>query len=199
MTKAVDNTSNQKSFGAELAALGTVLKALSSLGDDAKAFVYRTAGERLGIVTTTGRSSNPPPVQPGGQRNGTPSAMSLDGVGPKDFLKSKKPLTELQRITCLAYYLTNARQSTHFKTADLTALNTEAAGGKLANASATVNNATNQSHLFAPAGKGGLKQITLLGEDYVAALPDQEAAKAAVASHRQPRRKAAKKRKEKKE
>jgi hypothetical protein len=96
-------------------------------------------------------------------------------------------------MVCLAFYLTHARATPHFKTADLTALNTEAAGGKFSNASATLNNATNQSHFFAPAGKGGFKQITACGEDFVRALPDQEAAKAASTAHKPLRRKSTKK------
>jgi len=75
----------------------------------------------------------------------------------------------------------------------LTTLNTEAAGGNFSNASKTVGNATIQSRFLAPAGKGGLKQVTPLGEDYVRALPDQEAAKAVVTSHKSPRRKGKKK------
>ena len=102
---------------------------------------------------------------------------------PKDFLRAKKPASELQRMVCLAYYLTHALGKRHFKTQDLTALNIEAAGGKFSNPSATVRNATSQSRFLAPAPKG-TKQITALGEDYVEALPDQEAAKTVVLSQK---------------
>ena len=82
-------------------------------------------------------------------------------------------------MVCLAYYLTHAQNKPHFKTQDLTALNTEAAGGKFSNPSATVRNATSQSGFFAPVPKG-TKRITTLGEDYVNALPDLDAAKSVV-------------------
>jgi hypothetical protein len=167
-------------FDKEAKALRTVLAALSPLSEETRAFIHRVAGERLRIVATV----NDQPPGPEHAQMGRPSSSSqgvgLSEMSPKEFLKNKKPVSELQRIVCLAYYLTHGRSTAHFKTADLTKLNTEAAGGRFSNASTTVNNATNQSHFLAPAGKGGLKQITPHGEEYVEALPDQEAAKRVV-------------------
>jgi hypothetical protein len=168
-------------FGQELEALGSVLKALGPLSEEARKFVLRTVSDRLGISSIvdtpkgrTGSVSN---------SNSSPQSGGLEGTSPKDFLRAKKPLTEMQRIVCLAFYLTYAREKRHFKTQDLTALNTEAAGGKFSNPSMTVQNATTQSHFLAP-GPKGTKQITALGEEYVEALPDQDAAKTVVLSQR---------------
>jgi hypothetical protein len=88
---------------------------------------------------------------------------------PKDFLFQKQPRTDIERIACLAYYLTHYRNTRHFKTVDMSKLNTEAAQIKFSNAAFTVVNATNAG-LLASAEKGN-KQISALGERYVEALP----------------------------
>jgi hypothetical protein len=103
-------------------------------------------------------------------------------------LKNKRPSTDVQRIACLAFYLTHAKGQNHFKTADLTKLNTEAAAVKLSNAAVSVMNATDHSKFLSQAG-GGKKQITSIGEDIVNALPDQEAVKNIVQNHKSGKRK----------
>jgi hypothetical protein len=177
-------------FSQELDALGAVLKALSPLDEKAKAFVFRTAAERLNI---SGNVAMKQEFSQESKNGGESPSTPMPSVDPKHFLKQKKPVTELQRMACLAFYLTHARGTPHFKTGDLTSLNTEAAGSKFSNPSVTVRNGTTQSGFFAPAGKGGLKQITALCEDYVNALPDQDAAKAAQSTSKPSRRKPSKK------
>lgn len=108
---------------------------------------------------------------------------------PKEFMFQKQPKTDVERIACLAYYLTHFRDMPHFKTLDLAKLNTEAAQTKFSNAAYAANNATNSGYL-APAAKNQ-RQITAAGEQFVAALPDREAAKAVIATAR--RRKSARK------
>src|SRR3989442_956207 len=105
---------------------------------------------------------------------------SIDRQTPKHFLKAKLPKTDVQRVACLAFYLTHARNQPQFDTEAITKLNTEALGTRLSNPSAAVNNATNQNRFFAPVGNGH-KQITDLCEDVVNALPDQEAVKSVLA------------------
>jgi hypothetical protein len=72
-----------------------------------------------------------------------------------------------------------------FNTLDISKLNTEAAQVKFSNPSVAVNNAALAGFLV-QAGKGD-KQISSIGELYVQALPDRDAAKAAIA-HARPRR-----------
>jgi len=103
-------------------------------------------------------------------------------VTPKEFLLQKKPKTDVERIACLAYYLTHYRSAPHFKTAELAALNTEAAQPRFSNAAYAVSNATNCGYLV-PATKGS-KQISAQGEQFVLALPDRVAAKSAMTSRR---------------
>jgi hypothetical protein len=97
---------------------------------------------------------------------------------PKDFLLEKNPRTDVERIVCLGYYLTHYRDMPHFKTADLGKLNTEAAQRKFSNTAYAVNNAT-QAGFLAPAPRGQ-KQLSALGEQFVAALPDRDSARAVL-------------------
>ncbi|MCK9614709.1 MAG: hypothetical protein M0R48_04290 [Candidatus Omnitrophica bacterium] len=106
---------------------------------------------------------------------------------PKEFLLDKNPKTDIQRIACLAYYLSHYRNTPHFKTLDLSKLNTEAAQPKFSNPGFAVTNAANK-RLLVPAG-GGSKQLSALGEQYVQALPDLNAAKAVLERAQRTRKK----------
>jgi hypothetical protein len=96
----------------------------------------------------------------------------------KHFILEKEPKTDVERVACLAFYLTRYADTPHFKTLDLSRLNTEAAQPKFSNAAVAVENATKMGYLV-PAIKG-LKQLSAAGERFVQALPDREAAKAAM-------------------
>jgi len=78
-------------------------------------------------------------------------------------------------MVCLAYYLTHFRDLPHFKTNDLTILNTEAAQRKFSNPTFATQNAMRDG-FFVPATKGGHRQLSAMGERYVQALPDRAAA-----------------------
>jgi hypothetical protein len=110
-------------------------------------------------------------------------------LSPKEFLFEKKPQSDVERVTALAYYLTHYRDTPYFKTLDISKLNTEAAQAKFSNAAYAVDNATKYGYLV-PASKGN-KQLSVAGELFVQALPDREAAKAAMQSAR-PKRKSKK-------
>ena len=104
---------------------------------------------------------------------------------PKEFMLEKAPHTDIDRVVCLGYYLSHYADTPHFKTADISTMNTEAAQRKLTNAAYSVNNAVQSGYFVA--ARGGGKQLSALGEQYVEALPDREAAKSAVARLRRPR------------
>lgn len=107
-------------------------------------------------------------------------------MSPKEFLLDKQPRTDVERIACLAYYLTHYRGTPHFKTIDLSMLNMEAAQPKFANTAYSSNNAVKMGYL-APSTKGR-RQLSAVGERFIRALPDREAAKAALeAIRRKPR------------
>ena len=65
---------------------------------------------------------------PTGKDLGIPSFSDRQELSPKEFLFQKQPKTDVERVACLAYYLTHYRGTPHFKTVDISKLNTEAAG-----------------------------------------------------------------------
>lgn len=103
-------------------------------------------------------------------------------LSPKEFLRDKHPLTDADRVTCLAYYLTHYRDTPHFKTVDISALNTEAAQPKFSNATVAIDNATRDGYLVSAAR--GTKQISAAGEKYVELLPNREMAREAMRNFR---------------
>ena len=114
-----------------------------------------------------------------------------DAPSPKTFIFSKSPKTDVERVACLAYYLAHYRGTPHFKTKDISALNTESAHRPFSNAAHSVENATKLGYLV-PSVKGS-KQISASGELFVEALPDREAAKEILELSRQRRGGAGKK------
>jgi len=103
-------------------------------------------------------------------------------MSPKEFLREKAPQRDIERVACLAYYLTHYRDVPHFKTIDISTLNTEAAQPKFSNTAVAVDNSAKAGFLV-PAGKG-MKQISAAGEAFIQALPDREAAKASQSTTR---------------
>jgi len=100
----------------------------------------------------------------------------------KDFLIQKQPKTDVERVACLAYYLSHYRDTPQFKTLDISKLNTEAAQTKFSNAAYAVAKAVNAG-LLVPV-RDGLKQLSAMGERYMDALPDRVAARAVLATFR---------------
>jgi len=108
-----------------------------------------------------------------------PGTFSADrSPSPKAFIMEKRPQTAVERVACLAYYLTRYRDNPHFKTADISMLNTEAAQLKFSNAAMSVNDATSANYIHS-VGKGK-KQLSAIGEIFVQTLPDHDAAKKAM-------------------
>src|SRR6201999_2350780 len=63
-------------------------------------------------------------------------------VSAKEFVFQKKPQSDVERVTVLAYYLTHYKDIPYFKTLDISKLNTEAAQPKFSNPAYAVENAT---------------------------------------------------------
>jgi hypothetical protein len=117
----------------------------------------------------------------------TVSPRTADNMNPKTFMAEKRPKTDMERVTCLAFYLMRYQGTQHFKTRDLTDLNKEAAQPQLSNPSVAARNAV--THQYLALAGGGSKQITTRGEALVDALPDREKVKAALEHHPMTRRK----------
>lgn len=156
---------------------------LTGAGLNLSRSVNETVAQQIVGLVLGGVTVGPAPT--GGQV--TPQAQQLpQGMTPKTFMAQKRPATDIERVTCLAWFLANERNTTSFKTKDLIELNREAAQFQLSNASATARNAVTDGFL-APSG-GGKKQITARGEALVAALPDREKVKSALENHPKARR-----------
>lgn len=168
----------------EIAALNAVISALQPLTADSRRRILEMvriffrdtqAGAEISALVSTHASRTDRPLQ---------FSENLS-VSPKEFLLEKQPRTDVERVACLAFYLTHYRNLQFFKTPELIALNTEAAQPKFSNPHYSVNNATQAGYL-AGATKD-MRQISAAGEQFVRALPDREAARQAML-HARPKR-----------
>ena len=163
-----------------------VTNVLLPLDKELRERVYATVGTFFGYEASYGGLVEPSDSRPAGHRSPPPTQIApREPSSPKDFLFQKQPNTDVERVACLAYYLTHYRSTNHFKTIDLSKLNTEAAQRKFANAASSVSNAVRAGFLATVAK--GMKQLAAEGERYVDALPDRAAANAAF-SNRKTRR-----------
>jgi hypothetical protein len=169
--------------------LGQIISSLKRLEPNARRRIYQTIGTFFQLDVT---SPGGPVLRDSGsiaseghnsQSTSTQITFSGDRTpSPKQFINEKQPRTDVERVACLAFYLTHYRDAPEFTTLDISKINTEAAQRKLANATVAVNNAMQYGYLV-HAGKG-TKQISAAGEQYVQALPDYDAAKGAMTSAR---------------
>lgn len=173
----------------EVRAMDVALGALSGLETDEQRRVLAWLGDKLKLSGSTPLGTSSPATPAIQLSGGAPAGdTGAAGISPKQFMALKKPKTDAERITCLAYFMTHSRKAAQFKTKELTDLNKEAAGVPFSDPRVAVNNAA-LSHYLTAAG-GGAKQITVRGEALVEALPDREKVKAAMeenpARHRRP-------------
>ncbi len=178
----------------ELAVFSAVVSAMASLDHSGRIRLIRTLATFFDIPVgehgrSTQHSSLLRAVEPSpAMQAQAPATFSEDRAPtPKQFMLEKRAQTDVDRIACLAYYLTHYRDQPQFKTLDLSRLNTEAAQVKLSNPAKAVDNAA-QAHLLVQAGQGK-KQVSSIGEVYVQALPDRVAARQAAAELRNRRSK----------
>jgi hypothetical protein len=185
-------TDQPDSSSAEFSALQEVIAALQRVpSEQARQRIFDAAATFLDLRAagsgSSGTRAAAPPVERGEGHSSYPSFSADISLSPKEFLLEKQPRTDVERIATLAYYLTHYRDTPHFKTLDISKLNTEAAQPKFSNAASSANNAVKQGYLV-PSTKGQ-RQLSAAGERFVAALPDREEAKKAM-SLNAPRRRA---------
>jgi hypothetical protein len=163
-------------------ALPQVIAIFRKLDDEGRARLFQTISTVFAISPAKNSSTGP---ITSGYSESTERFSKEQSLSPKEFLLKKQPRSDVERVACLGYYLAHYRDQPHFKTFDISKLNTEGAQTKLSNAAQAVSNATQYGYL-APAIKG-MKQLSAAGEMYVESLPDREAAAAALA-HSRPKR-----------
>ena len=173
----------------EFRALQTVITALQPFPPDVRVRIY----EAVGVFLKIGAS---PPAMEYEDPSAIPSRTSDSlrhprfsddrSMAPKEFLLEKQPQTDVERVACLAYYLTHYGDAPHFKTLDISKLNIEAAQPKFTNAANAASNAVKMGYLV-QATKGH-RQLSAAGERFVQALPDRAAAREAMATARPKKR-----------
>jgi len=173
-------------------ALQSVIAALQNLDQEARHRILESAATFLRISPVPSHGRDVQGVLSGGgsaQPSGAPSRAPFSedtSMSPKDFLMEKAPKTDVERIACLAYYLTHYRATPHFKTLDISQLNTDAAQPKFSNAGYSANNALKLGYIVS--STKGHRQLSGLGERFVQALPDRNAAKEVLLSLRRKNR-----------
>lgn len=171
----------------ELNAFQAIISALQRLPSESRQRIFLSAATFLGLSATPSQGA---PVfgSPGETSAGSthPGFSNDRTMSPKEFLLEKQPQSDVERVACLAYYLTHYLDTPHFKTLDLSKLNTEAAQPKFSNATYSSNNAVKQGYLVA--ASKGQRQLSAAGERFVQALPDRAEAKAAMIAIRPKRR-----------
>lgn len=173
----------------ELHALTGVMEALRRITtDEARERILKAAAAFFKVSLNSSPSPHPTAdFIPQRIHGPAPTAFSSDrSISPKEFIREKQPKTDVERVACLAYYLTHYRETPFFKTIDISKLNTEAAQPKLSNAAMAVDNATKTNYLV-PAAKGN-KQISASGETFVQLMPNRDMARSEMQKLR-PRRK----------
>jgi hypothetical protein len=189
MSQNESTDADSQTVSAEFEAVSRIMSCLQPLSSRSREKVLRT-------VATFFAAEGYAPAPSGFRSPSATISPMRDGysedrsISPKEFMLQKKPTLDIERVACLAYYLTHYRETPNFKTIDLSKLNTEAAQIKLSNPTQAVKNAA-RAGLLVPAARGS-RQISAGGELFVQALPDREAAKVAMAQFKQ-RRKSRKK------
>ncbi len=169
----------------EIRVLTVILNNLRSVAPEARERILHTAATYFGLTPSKVAQTSPGTAASGG--NGAGTSFSEDrSISPKEFLLQKQPRSDVEKVACLAFYLTHYRDAPHFKTLDISKLNTEAAQVKFSNAAVAVDNAAKKG-LLVPADRGQ-KQLSAVGEQYVLALPDREAAQTALSGLRKRRK-----------
>ena len=138
--------------------------------------VYRTVGAFFGFEESYPKiTGNVDSRRVPANLSREPQFSNSEDPTPKEFLLLKRPNTNVERVACLAYYLTHFRGTPRFKSIDINKLNTEAAQTKLSNPSHAVRDAVRAGYLAA--ATKDTKQLSAQGEQYVDALPDRDAAR----------------------
>lgn len=171
----------------EFEALQAVIAVLRNLDQNARHRILESTATFLGISPIHSKArevgNSPLSSDPANISYSARAPFSKDtSMSPKEFLMEKAPRTDVERVACLAYYLTHYRSIPHFKTLDISMLNTEAAQPKFSNTTYSTNNAVKLGYIV-PSTKGQ-RQLSALGERFVQALPDRNAAKEVLLSMR---------------
>lgn len=173
----------------EVDILQKIIKELSALDDEAKKRMINTISTffQINIGTADSESQVIKRTYISGESSQNIRDFSQHiTISPKEFMLEKNPRTNTDRMACLGFYLTHYRDMPHFKTLDLSKLNTEAAQQKFTNPAQSTKDTT-KAGILVPATKGH-KQLSAMGEQYVQALPNKAEAKKILQKMRRSRK-----------
>lgn len=173
------NTTSEERVGLLSDALAEAVAVFRKLDDEGRKTLLKTLSTLFSINPTADAPPGPRTVS---FAEPTERFSKEQSLSPKEFLLKKQPRTDVERVACLGYYLAHYRNQQHFKTGEISDLNTEAAQRRFANTAQAVSNAMVTGYLAQ--GIKGMRQLSAGGEMYVEALPDREAAAAAFANSR---------------
>ncbi len=165
--------------------LGEIIGLLEKLSERDQARIFKTISTYINFdqpVSTADDRSSVSPFPPG-----TEASFENDdnSVSPKAFILEKQPRSDVERVVCLAYYLTHYKNTPNFKTTDISRLNIEAAQPRFSNTAHSMKNAIAGQFLISSSKEN--KQISAMGEQYVRCLPDHIAAKKTLPHQKKPR------------
>lgn len=163
-------------------ALTKIVAIMKALDSDSQRRVLASVSTFFGVSHVSQQSGGTSADVTPTQVSRGPSFSEDRTMSPKEFVRDKQPSTDVERVACLAYYLSHFRSTPHFKTVDISSLNIEAAQPKFSNAAVAVDNA--RARGFLVASTKGNKQLSAIGEKYVELLPDRDAAKSSMLSVR---------------
>jgi hypothetical protein len=168
----------------EIRVVNDILKMLHSLEPEARRRVLATIDTFIKYDESTGTRFPHLVAVPEQQKAQSQPRVEGDfstdrTISAKQFLFEKKPQSDVERIACLAYYLTHYQNMLEFQTRDISLLNTEAAQRKLSNPWHAVSNAIRAGYIIR--GSTGYYRLSAMGEVYIGALPDRDTAKDAIA------------------
>lgn len=184
------------------AALVIVVDALEPLNDAERQWVLQSAASKFTLtmqVPSAGSAGGAALLggavaTPGAAVGGADVQAAIVKKDPRAFIRMKKPITDVQRVACLGYYLVQTVGQPGFSSKDVATVHTDS-GGSAINMTRALDNATRKTKYLSNRGPRE-KQLTTLGEDVVNALPDQAAVK--VVEEAEKGRRSAKKRKKSK-
>jgi hypothetical protein len=160
----------------EAVVLQRIIAELSPIGPDARRRLINTVCTFYGLDAGRSELVSAPSAERPVRERASAFQFSEDAApSVKQFIHEKAPKTDVERVACLAYYVAHYRATPHFKTKDITLLNTEAAQRRFSNTAFSVENATKTGYLV-PSIKG-CKQLSAPAERFVELLPDREAAR----------------------
>ena len=169
--------------------LNAVISALEKLNPDDRERLVQTVSIFFRVQPRSEGPTKEHHVQesPHPNQTGQPIPYSEDlAQPPKEFMLEKQPRTDVERIACLAYFLTHYQNTPYFKTLDLSKLNTDAAQPKFSNAGYAANNAQKLGYLVS--ATGNRRQLSAGGEQFVQALPNRDLARKMMVTFRPKRR-----------